>query len=230
MPNRSSLSPLYNSSLFPIVFQHFPDTSMHVLINLIVVKPECGECLCETKKNERLDEQVSMLHCFVVEQWLDIELLADRSDCRKGSVWWVSTRNKKNERLDEQVWMLHCFVVEQWRVVELLHHRSDFCEGPVWWVSTGNKKNQRLDEKLGILHGFVLEQWQNFELLVDRYHWSQGSVRWVSTWKKEWEIGWTGTDVTLFFCRAVARCWAPCGPISLFSRSSVVSVYAKQKE
>jgi hypothetical protein len=47
----------------------------------IVVKVECGECLCETKKNERFDEKVRMLHCFVVEQWRDVVLLVDRSHC-----------------------------------------------------------------------------------------------------------------------------------------------------
>jgi hypothetical protein len=46
----------------------------------IAVKLDCGECLCETKKNERLDEKVVMLHCFVAEQWQDVVLLHHRSD------------------------------------------------------------------------------------------------------------------------------------------------------
>ncbi len=37
--------------------------------NLIAAKVECGECLCETKKNERFYEKIGMLHCFVGEQW-----------------------------------------------------------------------------------------------------------------------------------------------------------------
>jgi hypothetical protein len=36
-------------------------------------------------------------------------------------------------------------------------------------------------------------------------------------------------NVTLFCFRALARCCAPCGPMSLESRPSVVSVYVKQK-
>jgi hypothetical protein len=36
------------------------------------------------KKNERLDEKVGMLHCFVVEQWQDVVLLVDQSDCGQG--------------------------------------------------------------------------------------------------------------------------------------------------
>jgi hypothetical protein len=50
----------------------------------IVLKVECGECLCETKKNEGFDEKVGMLHCFAVEQWRDVVLLYHRSDCRGG--------------------------------------------------------------------------------------------------------------------------------------------------
>jgi hypothetical protein len=82
MRNHSFLSLLYNKSLFPVVFQHFPDTSIYVVTDPIEVKVEYGECLCETKKNERLDEKVGMLHCFVVEQWQAVVLLVDRSDCR----------------------------------------------------------------------------------------------------------------------------------------------------
>ncbi len=55
--------------------------------DLIEVKVQCGECLCERKKNERLDEKVGMLHCFVVKHWQDVVLLVDRSDCGQGSVW-----------------------------------------------------------------------------------------------------------------------------------------------
>ncbi len=57
------------------------------ITNLIVVEVECGECLCETKKNERLDEKVGMLHCFFVDQWQDVVLLVDRSNCSQDSVW-----------------------------------------------------------------------------------------------------------------------------------------------
>jgi hypothetical protein len=39
------------------------------------------------KKNERLDEKVGMLPCFVAEQWQDVVLLVDRSDCIEGSMW-----------------------------------------------------------------------------------------------------------------------------------------------
>jgi hypothetical protein len=35
----------------------------------------------QEKMNEGLDEKVGMLHCFVVEQWQDVVLLVDRSDC-----------------------------------------------------------------------------------------------------------------------------------------------------
>jgi hypothetical protein len=54
------------------------------ITDLIVVKVECGECLCETKKNERFDEKVGMLHCCAVEQWRDVVLLHHRSDCSHG--------------------------------------------------------------------------------------------------------------------------------------------------
>jgi hypothetical protein len=56
----------------------------------ITGKVQCGECLCETTKNETFDEQVGMLHCFVVGQWQDIGLLVDRSYCGQGSVCPVS--------------------------------------------------------------------------------------------------------------------------------------------
>jgi hypothetical protein len=56
------------------------------ITDLIFVQVECGECLCETKRM-RLDEKVGMLHCFVVQQWQDVLLLVDRSDCRQDSVW-----------------------------------------------------------------------------------------------------------------------------------------------
>ncbi len=39
------------------------------IADLIVGEAQCGECLCETKTNERFDEKVEMLHCFVVERW-----------------------------------------------------------------------------------------------------------------------------------------------------------------
>jgi hypothetical protein len=61
------------------------------------------------KKNERFDEKVGMLHCFVVEQWRDVVLLADRSYRREGPVSRLSVCNKKNERFDEKVGMLHFF-------------------------------------------------------------------------------------------------------------------------
>ncbi len=44
----------------------------------------------------------------------------------------------------------------------------------------------------------------------------------VSEWLNEKKTD-TG-HLTLFFCRALARCSAPCGPISLRERFSVVSV------
>jgi hypothetical protein len=54
------------------------------ITDLIVEEVECGESLCETKKNERFDEKVGMLHCFVVEQSQDILLLVGRFDCSQG--------------------------------------------------------------------------------------------------------------------------------------------------
>jgi hypothetical protein len=36
------------------------------------------------KKNERLDEKVWMLHCFVVEQWQVVGLFHHRFDRREG--------------------------------------------------------------------------------------------------------------------------------------------------
>jgi hypothetical protein len=50
----------------------------------IAAEVECVKCLCETKKNERFDEKVGMLHCFVVEQWRDVVLLHHGSDWRGG--------------------------------------------------------------------------------------------------------------------------------------------------
>jgi hypothetical protein len=52
--------------------------------DLIAVELECGKCLCGTKKNERFDEKVGTLHCFVVQQSQDVVLLHHRSDCYKG--------------------------------------------------------------------------------------------------------------------------------------------------
>jgi hypothetical protein len=54
------------------------------ITDLIGVKVECGECLCETKKNERFDEKGGMLHCFVVTQWRDAVLLHSPSNWRQG--------------------------------------------------------------------------------------------------------------------------------------------------
>ncbi len=54
------------------------------ITDLVAAKVECSECLCETKNNERLDEKVGLLHCFVVEQWQDVVLLVDLSDCCEG--------------------------------------------------------------------------------------------------------------------------------------------------
>jgi len=51
-----------------------------LITDLIVGKIDCGKCLCETKKNERFDETVGMLHRFVEEHWQDVVLLVDRSD------------------------------------------------------------------------------------------------------------------------------------------------------
>jgi hypothetical protein len=47
--------------------------------------------------------------------------------------------------------------------------------------------------------------------------------------KTEWEIQRKATYVTLFCCRALARCCAPSSPIQLCERFSVVSTYVKQK-
>jgi len=55
-----------------------------LITDLIAFKVQCGECLCETKKSKRLDEKVGMLHCFVAEQWRDVVLLVNRSDCSEG--------------------------------------------------------------------------------------------------------------------------------------------------
>jgi bacterioferritin-associated ferredoxin len=55
------------------------------ITDLIGVKVQCGECLCETKRM-RLDEKVGMLHCFVAQQWQDVLLLYRRSDCRQCAV------------------------------------------------------------------------------------------------------------------------------------------------
>jgi hypothetical protein len=46
--------------------------------------------------------------------------------------------------------------------------------------------------------------------------------------KKQWQILWKRRNVTLFRCRALRRCCAPCGPIWLEEMSSVVSVYVKK--
>jgi hypothetical protein len=54
---------------------------------MVVVKVECGECLCETKRNERLDEKIGMLHCFVGGQWQDYVPHDHRFDCLEGGVW-----------------------------------------------------------------------------------------------------------------------------------------------
>ncbi len=64
-----------------------------------------------------------------------------------------------------------------------------------------------------------------------RSDWRRGSVWLVSMWKqKQWQILWKGRNVTLFRCRALTRCCAPCGPIWLEETYSVVSVYAKKTE
>ncbi len=55
------------------------------ITDLIVIKVQCGECLCEGKKM-RFDEKVGMLHCFVGEHCQDVLLLEDRSDRLEGTV------------------------------------------------------------------------------------------------------------------------------------------------
>jgi hypothetical protein len=61
----------------------------------IVVKVKSGECLCETKTNERFGAKIGILHCFVLEQWQDVVLLVDRSHWTQSSVSRVSMRNEK---------------------------------------------------------------------------------------------------------------------------------------
>ncbi len=53
------------------------------ITDLIAVKAECGECLCQTKRM-RLNEKVGMLRCFFGEQWQDVVLLVDRFDFGQG--------------------------------------------------------------------------------------------------------------------------------------------------
>jgi hypothetical protein len=106
--------------------------------DLIVFKGQCGESLCKTKAM-RFDEKVRILHYFVVEHRQDVVLLYHRSDCRRGSVWWVSMWNKSNDRFDGKVGMLHYFVVEHRQDVVLLVDRSDCIQGSVWWGSMWKK-------------------------------------------------------------------------------------------
>jgi hypothetical protein len=60
------------------------------------------------QKEWEMGWKVWMLHCFVGEQWQDVVLLVDRSDCSQCSVWWVSMWNKKNKRWDEKY---GCYIV-----------------------------------------------------------------------------------------------------------------------
>jgi len=120
-------------------------------------------------KNERLNEKVEMLHCFVGEHWQDIVLLVDRSDCSRGWVWWVSMWNNKNERLGEKVGMLHCFVGEQWQDVVLLLDRSDCCQDSVWWVSiwSGKKVSMNKDWRINFISEFWNARNCLFQLIGD---------------------------------------------------------------
>ncbi len=92
------------------------------------------------ENNERFDQMVRRLHCFVLEHLRYAVLLVDRSYRRKGSMWWGSMWNKKNERFKEKVGMLHHFVVEQWQGVVLLHGGADRSGLGVWWVSKWSGK------------------------------------------------------------------------------------------
>jgi hypothetical protein len=124
MRSSSSLSLLYNQSLFSIVFQPFPDTSIYVVTDLIADKVECGECLCETKK--------------------------------KWEMGWKS----------RDITLFCC---------KALARCCAPC-GPIW-----------LPVSLSVVSLYVKQ--------------------------KEWEIGWKGRDVTLFCSRAVARYCAPSSPM-----------------
>jgi hypothetical protein len=74
---------------------------------------------------------------------------------------------------------------------------------------------------------FVAEHWRDAVLLDHQFylHWCQ--VWWVSMWNNEWMKGCEDDDDTLFCCRALAICCAPCSPIALEPMFSVVSVYVK---
>ncbi len=56
----------------------------------------------EKKLNGRFKEKLRMSHCFVVERWQGAARHHHRSNCVKGSVWWVPMWNKKHERFDQK--------------------------------------------------------------------------------------------------------------------------------
>jgi len=95
------------------------------------------------------------------------------------------------------------------------------CENSEWMIEL----RRRL--ALVMLLCFVGEHWLYVLLLVDQFHCPRGSVWWlsveiVSEWLNKKKCG--AGHVTLFCCKALARCSAPWSPIWLLRRFSVVSV------
>jgi hypothetical protein len=78
-----------------------------------------------------------------------------------------------------------------------------------------------------VLLYFAVEHWRDVVLLFLRYCWNGCQVWWVSMWNIKWLKGCGENCVTLFCCRAFARCCAPRSPILLELMSNVASVYVK---
>ncbi len=154
-------------------------------------------------------------------------------DYERGWVAWVSIWKTKDEydRNEETVLiLLCCFAIPGWDIVHL-DFRFDCDRDKVLWVSkqNGNDKYNRNEEIVLVslcCSAMPDQDIVHHDLQLDSGRWRV--VR-VPTWNEEdiWQKGRNWFSLTLLFCIAWLRYWAPWSSIWLRSRLSCLSVYMK---
>ncbi len=86
---------------------------------------------------------------------------------------------------------------------------------------------EQYKERMWMLLYSVSKHQQDIVLLEHRFDYHRGPVWWASVWSTGWVIKEENENITLFCCKASARCCNPSSPIWFSSRSSVVSVCVK---
>ncbi len=136
--------------------------------DLIVVKFECGECLCETKS---MSDWMKRQGCYIVLLETSGKMLCSFITNPIGGEVQCGECLRETKRMRDGMKRQGCYIVLLESSSKMLC--SFIIDLIVAEVECGEclcetKENERWDEKVGMLHCFVEEQWQDVVLLQHR--------------------------------------------------------------